>query len=49
MASAVGTGVLSRVLERLKVDAASPDPGAKRVADRALNLLYQLAWEARPA
>jgi hypothetical protein len=49
LAAAVGTGVLGRVLERLQADAASSDPAVKRVADRALNLLYQITWEARPA
>jgi len=49
LTAAVGSGVLKRVLERLKTDAGSADPAANRVAGRALNLLYQIACEERPA
>ncbi len=49
LAEAVGTGVLKRVLERLKDDAQSAGPDSKRVAEHALKLLYQLAWEEQPA
>jgi len=43
----VGDGVLRRVFERLQEDA--HDPARMAVARRALKLLYQLAWEDRPA
>ncbi|MBV8269636.1 MAG: DNA repair exonuclease [Planctomycetaceae bacterium] len=45
----VGTGVLNRVLDRLKVDVQSTDPTARRVAEHALKLLYRVAWEEQPA
>jgi DNA repair exonuclease SbcCD nuclease subunit len=44
----VGAGVLKRVLDRLKEDAESNDVTVKRVAQHALKLLYQIAWEAQP-
>jgi len=49
LAEAVGKGVLQKVLGRLKHDAQSADPNAKRVADHALKLLYKIVWEGRPA
>ena len=49
LAEAVGTGVLKRVLERLKEDVQSADPATKRVAEHALKLLYRIAWEEQPA
>jgi hypothetical protein len=45
----VGTGVLKRVMERLKDDAISADPVTKRVAEHALKLLYRIAWEEQPS
>ncbi len=44
----VGDGVLSRMLERLKEEAKSSDPGVQHVARHALKLLCRLAWEASP-
>ena len=41
----VGDGVLSRVLERLRLESQSTDSATKRVADHALKLLYRIAWE----
>ena len=49
LAEAVGQGVLQKVLGRLKDDAGSADPNAKRVADHALKLLYKIVWEGKPA
>jgi DNA repair exonuclease SbcCD nuclease subunit len=49
LAEVVGEGVLKRVLERLKADVQSPDATARRVAEHALKLLYQVAWEEQPA
>ncbi len=49
LAEAVGAGVLKRVLERLKGDVQSVDPATKQVAEHALKLLYQIAWEERPS
>jgi predicted phosphodiesterase len=43
----VGDGVLSRVLGRLREEALSTDPVAKRVADHAMKLLYRIAWEEK--
>ena len=44
----VGDGVLSRMLGRLREEAQSPDPAARRVADHAMKLLYRVAWEGQP-
>jgi DNA repair exonuclease SbcCD nuclease subunit len=49
LAEVVGAGVLKRVLERLKDDVESTDATTKRVAERALKLLYQIAWQEQPA
>jgi hypothetical protein len=49
LAEVVGAGVLQRVLDRLRTDVHSPDATAKRVAQHALKILYQLAWEEQPA
>jgi DNA repair exonuclease SbcCD nuclease subunit len=49
LAEAVGDGVLKRVLERLQGDVRSADPASKQVAQRALSLLYQIAWEEQHA
>jgi DNA repair exonuclease SbcCD nuclease subunit len=49
LAEVVGTGVLRRVLDRLKEDAQSADAAGKRVAQHALKLLYRIAWEEQPA
>jgi hypothetical protein len=49
LAEAVGTGVLKRVLERLKDDAQSLNPTTKQVAQHALKLLYRIAWEEQPS
>jgi DNA repair exonuclease SbcCD nuclease subunit len=49
LAEAVGAGVLKRVLERLKDDIDSADPGSKRTAEHALKLLYRIAWEVQPS
>jgi len=49
LAEAVGAGVLKRVLERLKDDIHSADPGTKRTAEHALKLLYRIAWEEQPS
>jgi DNA repair exonuclease SbcCD nuclease subunit len=49
LAEAVGAGVLSRVLERLKGDIQSNEPVSRQVAEHALKLLYQIAWEERPS
>jgi hypothetical protein len=49
LAQVVGHGVLKRVLDRLKEDAQSNDAAAKRVAEHALKLLFQVAWEEQPA
>jgi DNA repair exonuclease SbcCD nuclease subunit len=49
LAEVVGTGVLKRVLDRLKEDAHSTDATSKRVAEHALKLLYRVAWEEQPA
>ena len=48
LAEAVGVGVLSRVLEKLKEEARSPDAAARVVADHALKLLYRIAMEEQP-
>lgn len=45
----VGLGVLNRVLERLKEEELSPDVAVKKIANHALKLLYQIAWEEQPA
>ena len=47
--SAVGEGVLKRVLEKLQEEAKSTDPDSRTVAEHALKLLYQLACEDQPA
>ena len=44
----VGDGVLARVLTRLREESRSTDPAEKRVADLAVRLLYQIAWEGQP-
>jgi hypothetical protein len=49
LAEVVGTGVLKRVLDRLKEDVQSTDATAKGVAEHALKLLYRVAWEEQPA
>ena len=49
LAEVVGTGVLKRVLDRLKENAQSTDATNKRVAEHALKLLYRIAWEEQPA
>jgi len=49
LAEVVGTGVLKRVLDRLKENAQSTDATNKRVAEHALKLLYRVAWEEQPA
>lgn len=49
LAEAVGTGVLKRVLDRLKADGQSADPDVKRIAEHALKLLYRIAWEEQPS
>jgi DNA repair exonuclease SbcCD nuclease subunit len=49
LAEAVGTGVLKRVLDRLKDDVQSVDPATKGIAEHALKLLYRIAWEEQPA
>jgi DNA repair exonuclease SbcCD nuclease subunit len=49
LAEIVGLGVLKRVLERLKGDVQSSDEPVKKVANHALKLLYQIAWEEQPA
>lgn len=49
LAEVVGAGVLKRVLERLKDDIHSADPGTKRTAEHALKLLYRIAWEEQPS
>jgi DNA repair exonuclease SbcCD nuclease subunit len=40
-----GEGVLRRVLEQLQSEAASAEPDLRRVAERAVRLLYQIAHE----
>jgi DNA repair exonuclease SbcCD nuclease subunit len=47
MREVAGQGVLHGVLERLRTEAAGPDAAARRVAERAILLLYQIAKEAR--
>jgi DNA repair exonuclease SbcCD nuclease subunit len=49
LAEVVGTGVLKRVLDRLREDAQSSDATNKLVAQHALKLLYRIAWEEQPA
>jgi DNA repair exonuclease SbcCD nuclease subunit len=49
LAEAVGSGVLKRVLERLKDDVQSSDPGTRRIAEHAIKLLYRIAWEEQPS
>jgi DNA repair exonuclease SbcCD nuclease subunit len=49
LAEIVGMGVLKRVLEKLKEETQSANPTVKRIADHALKLLYQIAWEEQPA
>src|SRR5262249_45747504 len=44
----VGSGVLKRVLDKLKEEAHATDLAKKRVADHALKLLYRIAWEEQP-
>ena len=41
----VGDGVLRRVLDQLRQEAANNDPGARRTAERAIQILYQVAHE----
>ena len=41
----IGDGVLSRVLERLRLESQSTDSATKRVADHAVKLLYRIAWK----
>jgi DNA repair exonuclease SbcCD nuclease subunit len=48
LAEVVGEGVLKRVLEKLKEENLSSDPGIQRVSAHALKLLYQIAWEEQP-
>jgi hypothetical protein len=40
-----GEGVLKRVLEHLQQEATGAEPALRRVAERALLLLYQIAHE----
>jgi DNA repair exonuclease SbcCD nuclease subunit len=47
--AAVGVGVLARILDRLRADVAGQDAQRRDIASLALKLLYQLAWEDRPA
>jgi DNA repair exonuclease SbcCD nuclease subunit len=47
MREVAGQGVLRGVLERLQAEAAGTEPEARRVAERAILLLYQIAKEAR--
>jgi DNA repair exonuclease SbcCD nuclease subunit len=42
-----GDGVLRRVLERLQTEATAAEPEQRRLAERAILLLYQIAHEAR--
>ena len=44
----VGSGVLRRVLDRLKEDARCGNADTQRVAEQALKLLYRVAWEEQP-
>jgi DNA repair exonuclease SbcCD nuclease subunit len=48
LAKMLGPGVLKRVLERLKDESQSTEVATKQVADHALKLLYQIAWEEQP-
>jgi DNA repair exonuclease SbcCD nuclease subunit len=48
LAEVVGSGVLKRVLEKLKEEAQSTDAAIKRVANHGLKLLYRIAWEEQP-
>jgi hypothetical protein len=45
----VGTGVLSRVLQRLREESQASEVRVQRVARHALKLLYQLAREEQPS
>jgi DNA repair exonuclease SbcCD nuclease subunit len=48
LSEVVGTGVLKRVLQRLKEDVQSPDATLQRVSSQGLKMLYQIAWEEQP-
>lgn len=45
MSMAAGEGVLRRVLETLRQETGSEDPAARRVAERAVLLMYKIARE----
>ncbi len=47
MREAAGQGVLHRVLEKLRAEAASPEPDCRNIAERAILLLYQIAQEVK--
>ena len=49
LSETIGSGVLTRVLERLKVDVESADQSTKLTAHHALKLLYRIAWEEQPS
>ena len=43
MRATASQGVLHGVLDKLRADAASPEPAVRQVAERAILLLYQIA------